>query len=282
MIKHCIFGTIYVNTNVINTKHITMKLLLSTLVVLSSFFSLAQNKTIAAGEKLTYSASYNMKGLLNELAEVTMQTSEVKTSKSTLLKLKCTAVTYSKWDSFFKIRDLYESYVNPKTLTPYLYNRDIYEGGYKKFMKYKFNHKTKTVASLKRKTRRDGTEWEEKKTVKIGSSTRDLVTTLYHIRNLDIHKASIGDSQNFKVLFDNKESIVTIKYLSKETINTAIGKKECYKLSIAINNSDVLKGSNNNVLWLTADANKVPVYAKFKIAVGSGELKIKSAVGLKH
>jgi hypothetical protein len=75
---------------------------------------------------------------------------------------------------------------------------------------------------------------------------------------------------------------VTIKLLGKETINTAIGKKDCYKLAISINNSNVLKGSNGNILWLTADENKIPVYAKFKIAVGSGELKIKSATGLKH
>ncbi|OUR97730.1 hypothetical protein A9Q86_16085 [Flavobacteriales bacterium 33_180_T64] len=259
-----------------------MKLLLSILIVLSSISSTAQNKTIAAGEKLTFSASYNMSGLLNELAQVTMETSEVKTSTSTLLKLKCTATTYSKWDSFFKIRDVYESYVNPKTLTPYLYNRDINEGGYKKFMKYKFNHKTRTVASLKRKKRRDGTDWEEKKSIKIGASTRDLVTTLYHIRNLDIHKASIGDTQNFTVIFDNKETVVTLKYLSKETINTALGSKACYKLAISMSNSTVLKGTNDNLLWLTADENKVPVYAKFKIAVGSGELKIKSATGLKY
>lgn len=257
-------------------------LLISTFILCATFTSVAQNNTIAAGEKLTFSASYKMSGLLTELAQVTMETSEVKTSKSTLLRLKCTAATYSKWDSFFKIRDLYESYVSPKTLTPYLYNRDINEGGYEKFMKYKFNHKTHTVASLKRKKRSDGTDWEEKKNVTIGSGTRDLVSTLYHIRNLDIHKASIGDSQNFTILFDNKESVISIKYLSKETINTALGKKECYKLAISINNSNVLKGNNDNLIWLTADANKVPVYAKFKIAVGSGELKIKSATGLKH
>jgi len=257
-------------------------LLISAVFFLSSLLSFAQNNTIASGEKLTFSASYNMSGLLTELAQVTMETSAVKTSKSTLLKLKCTAATYSKWDSFFKIRDLYESYVSPKTLTPFLYNRDINEGGYKKFMKYKFDHKSKTVASLKRKKRRDGTDWEDKKTIKIDASTRDLVTTLYHIRNLDIHKASIGDSQNFTVLFDTKETVISLKYLSKETINTAIGKQECYKLAISIRNSNVLKGNNDNVIWLTADKNKIPVYAKFKIAVGSGELKIKSAAGLKH
>lgn len=259
-----------------------MKFILSLFIILSSYISLAQNKTIVAGEKLTYSASYNMSGLLNELAQVTMETSEVNTSKSTLLKLKCTATTYSKWDNFFKIRDLYESYVSPKTLTPYLYNRDINEGGYEKFMKYTFSHRTKTVSSVMRKKRADGTTWEVKKEVKIGASTRDLVTTLYHLRNLDIHKANIGDSQNFTVLFDNKETIVRIKLLGKETLNTALGSKECYKLAISLNNSSILKGNNDNVIWITADDNKIPVFAKFKIAVGSGELKIKSATGLKY
>ena len=51
------------------------------------------------------------------------------------------------------------------------------------------------------------------------------------------------------------------------------------KISVA---SDVLKGSNSNFLWLTADENKIPVFAKFKVAVGNGELKIKSATGLKN
>jgi hypothetical protein len=53
-------------------------------------------------------------------------------------------------------------------------------------------------------------------------------------------------------------------------------------LAIAINNSDVLKGNNDNLLWLTADQNKIPVYAKFKVPVGNGELKIESATGLKN
>lgn len=244
--------------------------------------SFSQNKTIAPGEKLVFTASYNMSGLMTDIAQVKMETSEVKTSKSTLMRLKCTAATYKKWDNFFKIRDLYESYVNPKTLTPYLYKRDISEGGYYKFMQYKYNHKAQLVKSLKRKKRKDGKTWDENKTVKISPSTRDLVTTLYYIRNLDIHKATIGDQQNFTVLFDNKETVITVKYVGKETISTNIGKKECYKLALSIKGSDILKGSNSNLLWLTADANKVPVYAKFKIPVGNGELKIVSATGLKN
>jgi hypothetical protein len=259
-----------------------MKYLLLLFVLVSFSTIQAQNNTFGSGEKLVYTASYKMSGLMTDLAQVTMQTSEVKTSKSTLYKLKCTARTFSKWDGFFKIDDLYESYINPTTLNPYLYKRDISEGGYYKFMKYNFNHKTKTVKSLKRKKNREGKFWEEKKNLSIGNRTKDLVSTLYYLRNLDIHKAQIGATDNFTILFDNKETKINFTYLGKETINTNLGKKECYKIGLSIAGNSILKGNNSNSIWLTADANKIPVYAKFKVAVGSGELRIKSATGLKN
>ncbi len=249
--------------------------LLITLFTLS--FSAAQNKTISSGERLVFTASYKMSGIMTDLAQVTMETSEVSTSTSTLLRLKCTAKTFTKWNTFFKIDDLYESYVSKKTLTPYLYKREINEGGYYKFMQYKYTPKTGKVESLKRKRRKDGSFWEEKKKLTISNSTRDLVSTIYHIRNLDIDKASIGSSDSFKILFDNTANNVTIKLLGKETINSDIGTKECYKLAISLSGSDVLKGTNDNILWLTADDKKIPVKVKFKVTVGSGELRIKNA-----
>jgi len=261
-----------------------MKPTILTLIFLISSFSFSQNNTIAAGEKLTFTASYKMSGLLTDLAQVTMETSEVKTSTSTLFRLKCKARTYSKWDSFFKIDDLYESYVSPTTLKPYLYKREINEGNYYKFVKYNFNHKSKSVNSLLRQKSRNFESgfWDREFTKTISTNTRDIVTTIYHIRNLDINKATNGSSDTFTILFDNEETNINITLLGTETISTNIGKKECYKLAISLSNSDILKGTNSNLLWLTADANKIPVYAKFKAAIGSGELRIQSATGLKH
>lgn len=242
----------------------------------------SQNTAVSSNEKLVFTAAYNMSGLMTDLAEVTMETSPVKTSKTTLLKLKCTATTYSKWDSFFKIRDLYESYVNMNSLTPYLHKRDINEGGYYKFMQYKFKHKSNIAESTKRKKAKVGGFYEENKNLSIGSSTIDIVTTIYKMRNLDLSQASANKTFTFNVLFDNTEFKVSAVYKGKETIKTQIGSKECHKLAISINNSSVLSGSNDNLIWLTADANKIPVFAKFKIPVGNGELKIKSASGLKN
>ena len=255
--------------------------LLTTFLVFS-VLGYCQNNAVSSNEKLTFTAAYNMSGLMTDLAEVTMETSTVKTSNATLLKLKCTATTYSKWDNFFKIRDLYESYVNMNSLTPYLHKRDINEGGYYKFMQYKFKHKSNTVESTKRKKAKTGGFYEENKTLSIGTSTIDIVTTIYKIRNLDLSKATPNKVYNFTVLFDNKEFKISVIYKGTETINTKIGSKSCHKLAVTISNSNVLSGSNNNLIWLTADANKIPVYAKFKIPVGNGELKIKSASGLKN
>ncbi|WP_027136614.1 DUF3108 domain-containing protein [Gaetbulibacter saemankumensis] len=238
----------------------------------------AQNTAVSSNEKLVYTASYNMSGILNDIAEVTMETSAVKTSKATLLRLKCTAATYSKWDNFFKIRDLYESYVNPNNLTPYLYKRDINEGNYYKNMKYTFSHKTKTVKSIQKKRNKP----EEAKTISIKPGTKDIVSTIYSIRLLDYKNMSVGSRKSFTIVFDRKELKGQITYLGKETISTAIGKKECYKLAVGSSDTNVLQGNNSNLIWLTADSNKILVYGKFKIPVGNGELKIKSATGLKN
>lgn len=254
-----------------------MTRILSLVLLVFSISLHAQNNAVAAGEKLTYTASYNMSGILTELAQVTMETSAVKTSKATLLRLKCSATTFSKWDNFFKIVDLYESYVNPTNLVPYLYKRDINEGGYYKFMKYTYDHKTNTIKSLQRKKNNK----EETKNFKINAGTKDIVSTLYNLRLFDYKSMSIGSKKSFTIVFDREEVKAQITYLGKETIGTNMGKKECYKLAIS-SSDNVLQGQNNNLLWLTADANKIIVYGKFKIPVGTGELKLKSAEGLKN
>lgn len=242
------------------------------LFILCSLSISSQNNTISAGEKLTYTAAYNMSGILTDLAQVTMQTSAVKTSKATLLRLKCTATTYSKWDNFFKIRDLYESYVNPKTLTPYLYNRDINEGGYYKNMKYTFSHKNKLVKSVQKKKN----NYVEKKEVSIGANTKDIISSLYNLRLFDYANMTKGTKKTFTIIFDRKESNGQITFLGKETISTAIGKKECYKLKVGSSDSNVVNGT----LWLTADKSQIIVFGQFKIPVGNGEIRIKSATGL--
>ena len=179
------------------------KLFFITSILLTGFVSAQTNRTVKSGEKFVYAASYNMSGLMTQLAQVTMQTATVKTSKTTLLHLNCSAVTYSKWDTFFKIRDSYQAYVNPITLKPSLYKRDILEGTYTKKEKYLFKNNT-IQSTVKRKSMP-----EAQNNFQIGANTNDIVSTIYLLRNIDFSTMKPGQTKSFTVVFDEKEMSVT-------------------------------------------------------------------------
>ncbi|TBX70667.1 DUF3108 domain-containing protein [Flavobacterium silvisoli] len=242
--------------------------------VLAVNLSIVNGQPIKSGEKFVFSGSYNMSGLMTQLAQVTMSTETVATSKNSYLHLNCELSTYSKWDSFFKIRDIYESFVNPLTLKPSLYKRSIDEGGWTKKEKYVF--KDNSVSSTAKKRNRPETH----RTFAIGATTQDVISMFYKVRTMDFSKFKEGQTQTLMIVFDEKQIPVTIKYMGKETVNAGnLGKKECYKISIGAK-TDALRGKDKNLIWLTADAKKVPALLKFSIPVGTGQLALTSASGI--
>lgn len=229
---------------------------------------------IPSGEKLIFVGSYNMSGLMTQLAQVTLSTDVVSTSKNSYLHLNCELATYAKWDKFFKIRDLYESYVDPITLKPSLYKRSIEEGGYNKKEKYVFKGNTITSTTKKRTTP------ETIKTFSIGNATQDVVSIMYKLRTMDLSKMKTGQAQSFTIVFDETQIPVTVKLLGTETIAAGnLGSKNCYKLSIGAK-TDVLKGKDKNLIYLTADSKKIPALMKFSIPVGTGQLALTTATGI--
>jgi hypothetical protein len=251
-----------------------MKKFVFTIILVFSFIiSFSQ---IKPNERLVYAASYNMSGLMTQLAQVTMETETMTTSKNTFLHLSCQAATFSKWDSFFKIRDLYESYVNPTTLKPSLYKRSINEGGYTKTEKYIFKPDGRTILSTSKKKNKP----ETKKTFTVGNSTQDIVSIIYKLRTIDFQNYKNGQTKSFVIVFDEKEIPVLVKFMGNETVSAGnLGTKNCYKISISAK-TDALKGKDKNLIWLTADTKKIPALIKFSIPVGTGQLTLSNATGI--
>ena len=177
---------------------------------------------------------------------------------------------------FLKIRDLYESYVNPTTLKPSLYKRNIFEGGFTKTEKYIFKPDGRTIMSTSKRKNSP----ENNSTFSVTNGTHDIVTLIYKLRTVDFQNYKNGQTKSFQLVFDEKEIPVVIKFMGKETISAGnLGTKECYKLSIGAR-TKVLKGKDQNIIWLTADAKKIPALIKFSIPVGVGQLKLSNASGI--
>jgi hypothetical protein len=248
-----------------------MKKLPLILLIVGLWSASAQKSVVPVGEKLVFAASYNMAGLMTQLAQVTLSTEAVSTSTKTLTHLSCEASTYSKWDSFFKIRDSYESYVDPVSLKPSLFKRDILEGNYTKKEKYKFIKEGKSIESTSTIQKNPQT----KTTFGIKPGTVDIVSLLYKVRAVDFANQTKGQTSRFTVVFDEKEVGVAVKYLGTERVNAGVlGEKVCYKLSIGAQTS-ALRGTDKNLIYLTADTRKIPCLIRFSIPVGTGQLLLK-------
>ena len=177
---------------------------------------------------------------------------------------------------FFKIRDLYESYVNPTTLKPSLYKRNIFEGGFTKTEKYIFKSDGRTVASTSKRKNNP----ETNRTFTVGNSTQDIVTLIYKLRTVNFQNFKKDQIKSLALVFDEKEIPVVVKFMGKETLSVGnLGTKECYKIAIGAK-TQVLKGKDKNIIWLTADTKKIPALIKFSIPVGTGQLTLSNASGI--
>lgn len=235
-----------------------------------SAVSLNAQIKITPNERLVYTASYNMSGMLTNFAQIVLKTESVNTSGKTYLNLNLKATTFSKWDTYFKIRDVYESYVNPTTLVPSLYKRDVFEGDYTKTEKYVFRSDRKTItATSKRRS-----DPEKTNTVTVGTSTIDIVTALYKLRIFDYPNKKVGDIIPVTIIFDEKEIKTSVKYHGKEKIKAGpLGEVECYKISIN-SQTETMKGKTGNYIWITANSKRIPTLFKFQIPVGTGQLTL--------
>ena len=123
----------------------------------------------------------------------------------------------------------------------------------------------------------------KKKTVAITSTTFDLVSALYYIRNIDFSKDKVGAVHPITVLIDNELVKLYAKYRGKEKIKAAgFGLKECYKVGVSLKEEKIMKNSAKNNIWLTADKNKVPVLIKAVIPVGSIQIRLSKYSGLRN
>jgi hypothetical protein len=218
-----------------------------------------------------------MSSLWADLAEIRIEVTDYNSNGKSLYSIKGTASTYSNYDAFFKIRDLYQTWIDKNEVKPYIFKRLVDEGGYAFNMKYIFQ---RNILQAKYERERKGKV--KTAVIKITDNTQDLVSILYYVRTFDFDKMPVNKRIIIPTLIDEKVEDITIIYKGKEIIKTEVfGSVSCYKLDVLVNNKALVNKKTNNI-WLTADKNKIPVQVKAEIPVGSIQLRIIEATGIKN
>lgn len=178
--------------------------------------------------------------------------------------------TLGAFNWFFKVRDKYETYLDKEGIFPWLFIRDVYEGGYEINQNYKFFQHKGAVKT------QDG------ETYKVNPSVQDMLSAFYFARTLDFSDATPGKTYTIPSFVDGEEFPLIIKYLGTEVIKTRTGKYRCMKFVPVVQEGRIFKDEDDMRVWVTDDSNRIPILAKAKVLVGSIKAEVVDYSGLAH
>ena len=177
---------------------------------------------------------------------------------------------------FFKVDDLYESYIDKETGNPYQFVRKINEGGYTKNQEGFFNQSTNRVLVKDYK-------YNTEKALIIPKNTQDILSTFYYLRNHPyIDKLKVGESIAIDMFFDDETTKFKLKFIGRENINTKFGDVQSMVFRPLVQSGRVFKEQESLTVWISDDNNKIPLRIKASLAVGSIKADIDSYRGLKN
>ena len=159
-------------------------------------------------------------------------------------------------DLFFKVRDIYETYVDTSTLLPLKFIRDINEGGYSINQKYEFFHNESIVKT-------------QDSIFKIPLNTQDMLSALFYARTFN--KSDLKQSKSFfvPIFMDNENYLLEILYLNNEILETKWGKVNCMVFKPKMQEGRVFEDGEQMKIWITDDFNHLLMKVETKIWAGT-------------
>lgn len=171
------------------------------------------------------------------------------------------------FDWFFKVRDHYESYFDEAALMPWIFIRRCDEGGYKISQNQTYDHNVGRVNS-------------NGKMMTVPKYIQDMVSSFYYIRTMDFSKAKEGDVYSVPTFVDDSVWTMKIKFKGRETIKTDLGTIKCLRFCPVVQTGRIFKKEEDLALWVSDDANHIPLRAEGSILVGAIKMDITAAAGL--
>jgi hypothetical protein len=259
-----------------------MKKLISLyLLFLIPFLSSAQElNTIAfkRGEKITYRFYYHSAVTGNVTAGELV--SEIKPYAAYIdgnpsYHVVMEGKTKGAFNWFFKIRDRFETYIDEHKLAPRLFKKRIKEGDYETSRDVRFEPDSGRIFYHNLKNGMKGT-------VHSHLNVQDIVSSLYYIRNWDFSQAKPGHKYYLNIFIDDSIHKIQFEYIGLQKVETKLGKIECLTFKPHVLTGNVFAEESPMTVYVSNDANHLPIFAVSKVMVGSVRMELIDYQGLKY
>lgn len=251
-------------------KIITLLLLFSAVTLKAGDdFCGIRNYSFQSGENITYTVFYSVVGLYVNAGTATFSTTQERLNNKPVYHIIGEGKSNSSYDWIFKVRDKYESYIDTTHLQPLKFVRNVDEGGYKKYENITFNQQTNTAITT------EGV-------YKVPNCIQDVLSSIYYARNIDFSKYKENDKIPFDMFLDNEVYHLYLRYLGRETVKTKYGKFKAIKFKPLLVKGTIFEGGEKMTVWVSDDANHIPLRIESPISVGSVKVDMMQYRGLRH
>lgn len=222
-----------------------------------------------SGEWLRYKMSYS--GFLRAGTAV-LEVEETALNGKKVFHTKGSGWTSGMIKWFFKVDDLYESYFDKNEVSPYLFKRKINEGGYKKHTITTFNKKSNHAYVQ---------DFIKQKDTTISVlNVQDMLSAFYYLRNQDVKDMKKGDEIAIDIFMDEQIYPFKLRFLGKQVLDSKFGDINTLVFRPLVQSGRIFKAQESVTIWITDDANKIPIKMSASLSVGSLRAELEAYKGL--
>lgn len=244
-------------------------LLFFTLFFFLVSFSQEKKKAFKSGEWLRYKMSYS--GFLRAGTAI-LEIKEKDFNGKKVFHAIGTGWTSGMIKWFFEVDDLYESYFDTENVKPYFFKRKIDEGGYKKHRITAFNYDSKKAYVQDFKNQTD--------TSIAFTNVQDMMSSFYYLRNMETKSLKKGDEMALDMFMDSQVYPFKLRFLGREVLRTKFGKVNTMLFRPLVQSGRIFKEQESVTIWITDDANKIPIKMMASLSVGSLRAELEDYKGL--
>ncbi|GAB3908272.1 DUF3108 domain-containing protein [Larkinella knui] len=229
------------------------------------------NTSFGAGEHLEYKVHY---GIFNA-AEATVDVAPTlyKVNERPCYRVNVYGRTVGAFDLITRIRNTWRSYIDTTAILPQKFFAHIEEGNHRKEENVTFNHFNNTVRAE---------EKTEKDVFKVPDNVHDVISGYYYLRTIDFSRVNTNQMIEVPAFFDDEIYNMKVRYRGREVVKTKFGHINAIKLNPVLPDNKLFKGEDAIRIWVSDDANKIPVKIEVELWVGSMEMDLKKHSGLRN
>ena len=251
-------------------------------LIFTAVCNLVQAQLYVPGETLNYKMSYRAKLFPNtEVANVVMQTTEDTLDGEPVYKVYGLGQTAKAFNWIFPIKDAYTVWVDPTTLRTKRFDADLKEGDYTRRSTFVFDWKNKKVHTRWQTKQRP----EEFREMDITEQSMDAISLYFNLRTVAEEEIKEGFARDLELVLEDTVRYLKFRYEGREEKRIKnLGRFNTLKFRCKIATSDgyAFQDGTEFEVWISDDRNKIPLYIKSPIKVGSVQAYLTSYEGLRY